>query len=176
MVQRNLLLSSPRQFMYLKNLWDIIVFKKWENINIAYFFMTEAVKVSEELAWWWRQQAPQNVSTVYYSMWHYIQKTAIFNWRTTSLRVVFHVQKAAAFFSLWDKQWTFFSCQLIWTLKSNCLSDMTQNASEVLTARVMEKPSTAHLKKSTGYLFLGHWTIKLLWWREKIECFGHVTH
>jgi len=48
-VERNLLLSSPRQFMYLKNLQDIIVFKKRENINIAYFFMTEAVEVSEEL-------------------------------------------------------------------------------------------------------------------------------
>jgi len=47
--------------------------------------MTEAVEFSEELPWWWRQQAPQNVSTLYYSMWHYIQKTAIFNWRTDSL-------------------------------------------------------------------------------------------
>jgi hypothetical protein len=70
----------------------------------------------------------------------------------------------------------FFSCQLIWTLKSNCLSDMTQNASEVLTAHIMEKPSTVHLKKSIGYLFLGHWTIKLLQWRVETECFGHVTH
>jgi len=70
--------------------------------------MTEAVEVSVELPWWWRQQAPQNVSTLYYSTCHYIQKTAIFNWRTDSLQVVFHIWKAAAFFSLWDKQWTFF--------------------------------------------------------------------
>lgn len=84
--------------------------------------------------------------------------------------------KSNCIFRLWDKNWTFFLCQLIWTLKSNCLSEMTHNASEVLTANIMEKPSTAHLKKSTGYLFLGHWTIKLLQWREEIECFEHVTH
>jgi hypothetical protein len=84
--------------------------------------------------------------------------------------------KSSCILSLWDKNWNFFLCQPIWTLKSNCLSDTTHNASEVLTANIMEKPSTAHLKKSTGYLFLGHWTIKLLQWREEIECFEHVTH
>jgi hypothetical protein len=43
------LLSSPRQFMHLKNLQDKIIFTKWANINIAYVFMTEIAEFCEEL-------------------------------------------------------------------------------------------------------------------------------